>query len=119
MMHKTARKHQTNEVEEVNHYRNPQQGFIKLNFDGAAKGNPGEAGTGGVFRDDRGRTLRIYAMDCGNATNNEAELHALKKGLEIAIREEYQKLQVEGDSKMVVDIVKQLQQGTQCGENQP
>jgi len=61
------------------------------------KGNPGEAGIGGIFRDDRGRTLKIYAMNCGNAINNEAGLHALKKGLEIAIREKYQKLQVEGD----------------------
>ena len=85
-----------------------------MNFDGVAKGNPGKVGTGGVFRDDRGTMLKIYAMDCGNATNNEAELHALKKGLEIAIREEYQKLQVEGDAKMIVDIVKQLQQGTQA-----
>lgn len=76
------------------------------------KGNPGEVGTGKVFRDDRGRILRIYAMDCGNATNNEVELHALKKELEIAIREKYQKLQVEGDSKMVIDIVKHVQQGT-------
>lgn len=51
-------------------------------------------------------------MDYDNTTNNEIELHALKKGLEIAIRKKYQKLQVEGDSKMVNDIVKQLQQGT-------
>jgi len=36
-------------------------------------------------------------MDYGNGTNNEAELHALKRGLEIAIRERFQKLQVEGD----------------------
>jgi len=73
------------------------------------KGNLGEAGMGRVFKDNKGMTLRIYAMDYGNATNNEAKIHALKKGLEIAIREEYQKLQVEGDAKMVVDIVKQLQ----------
>jgi len=106
MTNKIARKHQTNEMEEVNHYINLQQGFIKLNFDRATKGNPGEAGTGGLFRKYRGTMLRIYTMDCDNATNNEAELHALKKGLEISIREEYQKLQAEGDAKLVVDIVK-------------
>jgi hypothetical protein len=29
----------------------PPQGFIKLNYDGASKGNPGQAGAGGLFRD--------------------------------------------------------------------
>ena len=29
----------------------PQQGFIKLNYDKASKGNPGQAGAGGIFRD--------------------------------------------------------------------
>lgn len=87
--------------------------FIKVNFDGAAKGNPGEVGIGGLFRDDMGKTLRVYVMDYGNATNNEGELHALKRGLEIAIREQFQKLQVEGDSKMAIEMVKKLQQGTQ------
>jgi len=37
--------------------------------------------TGGLFRDDKGKTLRLYAMDYGNASNNEAELHALKRVL--------------------------------------
>jgi len=41
-------------------------------------------------------------------TNNEAELHALKRGLEITIRERFQKLQVEGESKMAIEMVKNL-----------
>ena len=88
-----------------------------MNFDGAAKGNPREARIGGVFRDDMGTTRKIYVMDYRHAKNNEAELHALKTGLEISIREEYHKLQVEGDAKLVVDIVKQLQQGTPTEKN--
>ena len=50
-------------------------------------------------------------MDCGIATNNEVEYHALNRRLEIAIREGYQRLQIEGDSKLVIDTIKQLQQG--------
>lgn len=91
MMKVTAGKYHNNEVEERNYCSNPQQGFIKLNFNGAMKGNLEEARIGGVFRDDRGRTFKIYVMDCGNATNNEAELHALRRGLEMTIREKYQK----------------------------
>ena len=48
-------------------------------------------------------------MDCGKATNNEVELHALKHGLEIMIQEKFMSIQIEGDSKLVVDMVRQLQ----------
>jgi len=51
-------------------------------------------------------------MDCGIESNNEVEFNALKQGLEIARRERIQKLVVEGDSTLVIDIVKKLQQGT-------
>jgi len=33
------------------HFTPPKERFIKLNFDGASKGNPGEASLGGLFRD--------------------------------------------------------------------
>lgn len=48
-------------------------------------------------------------MDYGEATNNEAELHALKRGLEITIQVKFKSLQIEGDSKLVVDMVRKLQ----------
>jgi len=51
-------------------------------------------------------------MDYSITTNIEVELHALRRGLEIAIREKYQKLLIEGDAKLVIDIVKHLQNGT-------
>ena len=73
-----SRADKAKEVTESTQYRCPPHGFSKLNFDGAAKHNPGEAGIGGVFRDAEGKILRTFAMDCGEASNNEAELHALK-----------------------------------------
>lgn len=48
-------------------------------------------------------------MDCGKASNNEAEFHALNRGKEIAIREGYQNLQIEGDLMHVIETIKQLQ----------
>jgi len=73
-----SRADKAKEVTESTQYSCPPHGFTKLNFDGATKHNPGEVGIGGVFRDAKGNTLRIFAMDCGEASNNEAELHALK-----------------------------------------
>ena len=94
-------------------WRPPQPGFLKLNYDGASRGNPGQAGLGGIFRNSRGTVCRFYALDLGHATNNEAELVAVKQGLQIAIREQYQRIIVEGDSAMVTGILQKLQQGTQ------
>ena len=35
-------------------WERPPQGWMKLNTDGSANGNPGLAGCGGVIRDDAG-----------------------------------------------------------------
>ena len=49
-----------------------------INFDGAAKNNAGDASIGRVFIDTEGNTLRTFVLDYGEASNNEAKLHALK-----------------------------------------
>ena len=85
---------------------------MKLNYDGASKGNPRQAGARGIFRNSRGASYRGFAMDIGHETNNEAELSEVKQGLMIAKRENFQCLVVEGDSAMVIGVLKKLQQGT-------
>eukprot|EP00253_Pinus_taeda_P019798 PITA_19798 len=89
----------------------PKDNFIKLNFDGASKGNPGNAGFGGIFRDNQGNTRWIYAEWGGEMTNNEAELWAVHQGLRIAIRNGYRNLEIEGDSQMAIGILKKLNNG--------
>ena len=106
-------KQKPNPRDSSNHFVFPLEDFIKLNFYGATKGNLGAASSGGVFRDHQGNTIQLFAMDYGTMSNNEAKLYALKQGLEIARRENFQKIEVEGDSTLVIDIVKKLQQGTQ------
>lgn len=88
-----------------------QKDFIKLNFDGTAKGNLGAAGSGRVFRDDKGNTICMFSMDCGTMSNNKAELQELKQGLEIAETKRFQRLEVEGDSKLAIEMVIKLYQG--------
>ena len=55
----------------------PKEGFIKLNFDGASKGNPGPAGYGVVLRNSGGEILDMEAGFLGETTNNVAELTGL------------------------------------------
>lgn len=94
------------------HFKHPMAGFIKLNFDGASKGNKGSAGFGGLFRDDQGKTRWIYLDNGGIMSDNEGELMEVYQGLKIARRNGYNNLEVQGDSQMVTNIMKKLINGT-------
>ena len=59
----------------------PPPGWHKLNFDGAARGNPGIAGVGCILNDEYGRWVAKLAAPLPPASNNVAELEALEKGL--------------------------------------
>jgi ribonuclease HI len=50
--------------------------------DGAARGNPGPAGIGGIARDEEGTVMLEVSEYLGNATNNVAEYYALIRILE-------------------------------------
>lgn len=93
-------------------FSRPMARFIKLNFDGASKGNPGPAGIGGLFRNDQGRTTWIYSDNGGIMRNNEAEYMAVNQGLKIEIKNIYNNLEVEGESQMVIHVIKRLNNGT-------
>ena len=41
------------------HWQPPQLGFVKLNFDGASRGNPGKFGIGACIRNCKGFVLAI------------------------------------------------------------
>ncbi|KAK6788971.1 hypothetical protein RDI58_012770 [Solanum bulbocastanum] len=72
-----------------------------LEFDGASKGNPGQAGAGAVIRaDDGSMTLRLRE-GLGVATSNHAEYRAFILGLKHALREGFTSIRVQGDSKLV------------------
>ena len=51
-------------------------------------------------------------MEVGFATNNEAELMAVKQVLSIVVRENYHSIIVESDSTLVTGILRKIQQGT-------
>jgi len=73
-----------------------------LYADGAARGNPGPAGSGALLLDERGKPLAELTLWLGHATNNVAEYRALILGLEEARRRGIDEIDVRLDSLLVV-----------------
>ncbi|KAI3698894.1 hypothetical protein L2E82_42796 [Cichorium intybus] len=72
-----------------------------LEFDGASKGNPGQAGAGAVLRTDDGSLICRLREGLGIATNNVAEYRAMILGLRYALSKGFTSIRVMGDSKLV------------------
>jgi ribonuclease HI len=70
--------------------------------DGAARGNPGEAGCGAAICDETGAVIKELSRYLGHATNNVAEYEALLMGLEAVVRLGRKKLRVQSDSELLV-----------------
>ena len=72
-----------NQSQSSDHWSPPPQQIFKLNFDGAAKGNPGPVGIGGVIRNSEGSILGVFWGVIGETTNNVVEIKALMTGLDM------------------------------------
>ena len=57
-------------------WRAPSRGWIKRNFDGAAKGNPRKARCGGIIRDRARNTIDAIAIPIGILNSHRAEATA-------------------------------------------
>ena len=64
---------------------------IYINTDGGSRGNPGPAGIGVAFYDEKGNEIHAYGEYIGEATNNQAEYLAIIKGLEILKKSKWYK----------------------------
>lgn len=70
--------------------------------DGAARGNPGEAGCGAVIYNETGAVVEEVFRYLGRATNNVAEYEALLVGLEGVLRLGGRRLRIQSDSELLV-----------------
>ena len=73
-----------------------------LFFDGALKGNPVQAGGGGIILDPSGKLHLSYAWGLGHASNNQAEFFALWQGLNQARKLNIQKIIKFGNSRLII-----------------
>lgn len=79
-----------------------------LYADGAARGNPGPAGSGAVLLDADGHVIAELTKFLGVTTNNVAEYNALIIGLEEAQRRGVDEIDIRMDSLLVVQQMRGL-----------
>ncbi|KAK3199763.1 hypothetical protein Dsin_023178 [Dipteronia sinensis] len=75
--------------------------FCILEFDGASKGNPGQAGARVVLRAEDGNVVWRIRQGVGIAAYNVAEYRALILGLKYALQKGFKHIRVHGDSMLV------------------
>ena len=86
-------------------WRYPSIGWVRLNTDGASKGNPGKAGAGGIIRGHRGELFECFAANCGECSCTRAELMAVLRGLNVAWNGGHRKIVLSVDSEVVVRML--------------
>lgn len=80
----------------------PNLGWVKLNFDGVSKGNPGPSRVGCIVRDYKGLVLGKLAKSLPEGTNNAIEFQALLLGLDLCKELGVRRVVIEGDSTLVL-----------------
>jgi len=80
--------------------------LLSLYIDGAARGNPGPAGIGGIFYNAEKKAIREFGKFIGETTNNVAEYTALIYGLQEALVQQVKQIRVYTDSQL---LARQLQ----------
>ncbi|XP_077251044.1 uncharacterized protein LOC143890293 [Tasmannia lanceolata] len=86
-------------------WKRPPKGTLKLNIDGASKGNPGEAGGGGVIRNEKSTVILAFSLYYEKGSNMVAETRALLNGLRCCKAFNMSKIIVESDSKVLIDLI--------------
>jgi ribonuclease HI len=82
-----------------------RQGIASVFFDGASKGNPGNAGAGRVIYSSDGSRKDNFSWGLGQRTNNQAEILGLLKACQIARENGIKEIQVFGDSEILIKIL--------------
>lgn len=83
----------------------PPKGRLKLNFDGASKGNSGLSGAGFIVRDENGKMLLVVSIKLQDGTNKEVECSTLFEGINLCIAKGWHNVDFKGDSQIVVNVV--------------
>ncbi|XP_061362078.1 uncharacterized protein LOC133305853 [Gastrolobium bilobum] len=83
----------------------PQARVIKMNTNGAAKGNLGLTAYGGLMRDTHGNWLSGFGFKFGICSSFKAEFWGVLRGLELLWNVGYQNVIIESDSSSLITVL--------------
>jgi len=83
--------------------KNTSDGTVTIYSDGGSRGNPGPSAAGFVIIDDTQKVVAQGGEYLGITTNNQAEYHGVRIGLEKAIELKYTRIDFKIDSMLVVN----------------
>jgi len=83
--------------------RNGYRDQVKIYTDGGARGNPGPAGIGVVFCDQKNQIIKKYSQAIGERTNNQAEYEAIIFALKKAKKMKFKKVECFSDSELIIN----------------
>jgi len=86
--------------------KSSSDGAIVIYSDGGSRGNPGPSAAGFVVIDDRQQVIAEGGEYLGITTNNQAEYHGVRLGLEKAIELGHKRVDFKVDSMLVVNQMK-------------
>jgi len=79
---------------------------LSIYVDGGSRGNPGPAGIGVVLKDGKGKAVKEFNKYIGVTTNNVAEYNAVIYGLQEALIEKADEIELYLDSELVAQQLK-------------
>jgi len=79
---------------------------LSIYVDGGSRGNPGPAGIGVVLKDGKGKAVKEFNKYIGVTTNNVAEYNAVIYGLQEALIEKADEVELHLDSELVAQQLK-------------
>lgn len=97
---------QSLKVSKANAVKSSSDGSITIYSDGGSRGNPGPSAAGYVILNPQQEVIAEGGEYLGITTNNQAEYHGVRIGLEKAIELNYRRVDFKIDSMLVVNQMK-------------
>ncbi|XP_058082440.1 uncharacterized protein LOC131230551 [Magnolia sinica] len=91
-------------IQKIIKWTRPNRGYVKLNVDGSALGNPGKSCEGGICKRGDEEFCFAFLVRYDIGSNTRAELKAIYNSTALCLELGFNMVQVESDSKLVVAL---------------
>ncbi|XP_070034169.1 uncharacterized protein [Nicotiana tomentosiformis] len=86
-------------------WEQPMESWLKVNTDGASKGNPGRSAIGLCVTDEEGEIIYVVGREIAEGTNTEVEAIAIVESLKNCRLQNYTHIWLEPDSLLLKNII--------------